>query len=148
MLIWFPLKGDDAPTLSTMKKWTAEFKRGKESLEDFPRSGFPSTATTQENIDRIRKMLMNGGRSTISRLANVISIPRERAENILHNELGMSEVSAQWVSLLLTPDQKFTRLVMSEADLARFEADPDRYVKLFLTQDEYWVHHAEPETKR
>ena len=42
---------DDAPALSTVKKWAAEFKRGRESLEDNPRSGRPFTATTQENID-------------------------------------------------------------------------------------------------
>ena len=45
--------GDDAPALSTVKKWAAKFKRGREGLEDDPRSGRPSTATTQENIDRI-----------------------------------------------------------------------------------------------
>ena len=45
--------GDDAPALSTVKKWAAEFKRGRESLEDDRRSGCPSTATTQKNIDRI-----------------------------------------------------------------------------------------------
>ena len=89
-------------------------------------------------------MVMNDRRLTISHLANVISISRERVENILHNELGMSKVSARWVLRLLTPDQKFSRLVMSEANLARLEADPDR----FLTQDECWVHHFEPETKK
>ena len=51
--------GDDAPALSTVKEWAAEFKTGKESLEDDPRSGRPSTATTQENIDRIHQMVMN-----------------------------------------------------------------------------------------
>ena len=140
--------GDDAPALSTVKKWAAEFKRGRESLEDDPRSGCPSTATTQENIDRIHQMVMNDRRLTISHLANVISISRERVENILHNKLGMSKVLAQWVPRLLTPDQKLTRLVMSKANLARFEADPDRFVERFLTQDECWVHHFEPETKR
>jgi len=40
---------DDAPALSTVKKWEAEFKRG--SLEDDLRSGCPSTAFTQEKID-------------------------------------------------------------------------------------------------
>ena len=64
----------------------------------------------------------------------------------------MSKVSARWVPGLLTPDQKLTRLVMSEANLAKFEADLDRFVERFLTQDECqdecWVHHFEPETKR
>ena len=81
-------------------------------------------------------------------MANVISISRERVENILHNELGISKVSARWVPWLLTPDQKLTRLVTSEANLARFEADPDHFVERFLTQDECWVHHFEPETKK
>ena len=51
--------GNDALALSTVKKWAAEFKRGRESLEDDPRSGRPSTATTQENVDRIHQMVMN-----------------------------------------------------------------------------------------
>ena len=51
--------GDDAPALSTVKKWAAEFKRGRESPDDDPRSGHPSTATTQENIDHIDQMVMN-----------------------------------------------------------------------------------------
>ena len=91
--------GDDAPALSTVKKWAAEFKRGRESLEDDPRSGRPFTATTQENIDRIHQMVMNDRRLTISHshLVNVISISRKRVENILQNKLGMSKVLAQWV---------------------------------------------------
>ena len=118
--------GDDAPALSTVKKWAEELKRGRESLEDDPRSGRPSTATTQENIGRIHQMVMNDRRLTICHLANVMSISRERVENILHNELSMSKVSARWVPRLLIPDQKLTRLVMSEANLARFEANPNR----------------------
>ena len=82
--------GDGAPALSTVK-WAAEFKR--ESLEDDPGSGRPSTATTQENIDCIHQMVMSDRRLTISHLANVISIFRERVENILNNKLGMSKVS-------------------------------------------------------
>ena len=124
--------GDYAPALSTVKKWAVEFMRGRESLEDDPRSERPSTATTQEHIDRIHQMVMKDRRLTISHLANVISISRERVENILHNELGMSKVSARWVPRLLTPDQKLTKLVMSETNLARFEADPDRFVLFYL----------------
>ena len=87
--------GDDAPALSTVKKWAVEFKRGRESLEDDLRSGHPSEATTKENIDHIHQM--NGRRLTISHLANVISISCKLVENIFHNKLGMSKVSARMV---------------------------------------------------
>ena len=69
--------GNDAPALSTVKKWAGEFKRGRESLEDDPRSGHPSTATTQENIDCIHKMVMDDRYLTVNHIANVISISRE-----------------------------------------------------------------------
>ena len=49
--------GYDASALSTVKKWAAEFKRGRESPKDDPRSGHPSTATTQKNIDLIHQMV-------------------------------------------------------------------------------------------
>ena len=52
--------GDDAPSLSTVQKWTAEFKKGRKSLEDDPRSEGPATTTTSEIIDRINQIVING----------------------------------------------------------------------------------------
>ena len=89
--------GDDAPALSTVKKWAAEFKRGRKNLQDDPRSGGLSTTTTQENIDRIHQIAINDRRLTVNHIANVMSISRERVENILHKELDMSKVLVQWV---------------------------------------------------
>ena len=125
--------GDNAPALSTVKKLAAEFKRGRESLEDDLRSGRPSTATTQQNIDRIHKMVMDDRHLSVNYIANVMSISRERLENILHEELGVWKVLTQWVPRLLTPDQKLARPIMSEANLAAFEVDPDGFVEGLLT---------------
>ena len=66
----------------------------------------------------------------------------------LHKKLGKSEVSAQWVPWLLTPDQKRIRMVMSQVNLAIFEANSDGFCKHFVTQDECWVHHFEAETEQ
>ena len=93
-------------------------------------------------------MVMDDRRLTINQIADVVAISRERVENILHKKLGMSKVSVRWVQHLLTPDQKHTRPVMSQANLAVFDADPDSFRERFLTQDECWIHRFEAETKR
>jgi len=38
--------GDSSPSFSTIKKWDAEFKRGRTSLEDDPREGRPTFQST------------------------------------------------------------------------------------------------------
>ena len=81
--------GDDAPGLSTMQKWAAEFKRGPKSLEDDPRSGRPATATTPEVIDRVNQIVIGDRRLTISHMTKEVGISHERVENILHKELGI-----------------------------------------------------------
>ena len=62
---------DDAPALSTVKKWAAEFKRGRESLEDDPRGGRPASATTRENINRVHHMVMDDRCFTFNQIADV-----------------------------------------------------------------------------
>ena len=42
---------DSSPSYSTIKKWAAEFKRGRTSLEDDPREGRPISATTPEILN-------------------------------------------------------------------------------------------------
>ena len=36
--------GDDAPALSIVQRWAADFKRDRESFDDDPRFGSPATA--------------------------------------------------------------------------------------------------------
>ena len=92
---------------------------------------------------------MGDRRSMISHMAKEvgISISRERVENILHEELGMSNVYARWVPRILTPDQKHSRTIRSQADLAIFDANPDGFCKRFVTENERCVYHFETETK-
>jgi len=52
--------GDSSPSFSTIKKWAAEFKRGRTSLEDDPREGRSKSATTLEIIKRVRYWMTGG----------------------------------------------------------------------------------------
>ena len=41
---------DNAPSFATVKRWAAGFKRGRESIEDDPMSGRPSTARASDAV--------------------------------------------------------------------------------------------------
>ena len=52
------LYGDSSPSFTTIKKWAAEFKRGRTGLEDDPREERPKNATTPEIIKQAHDMLL------------------------------------------------------------------------------------------
>ena len=59
----------------------------------------------------------------------------------------MSKVSARWVPLMLTDDQKRTWLDISRYLLSCYEDDPGSFIERVVTQDETLVHHFDPEPK-
>lgn len=83
-----------------------ELERRRDSLEDDP--GRPVTATTKRNIDRLHNKAKDDMLSILNQILVTIYISHERAENILNNELGLTEFSARWVPRLLIPGQKCT----------------------------------------
>jgi transposase len=83
--------GDAAPSFSTIKKWAAEFKRGRTSLEDDPREGRPKNATTPEIIEQVHDMILNDRRMKVHEIAETIGISKERVGHILHEELNMKK---------------------------------------------------------
>lgn len=140
--------GDSAPSMSTVKKWAAEFKRGRTSLEDDPREGQPKTATTPETIEEVHDIVLDNRRVKVREIAETVGISEERVRNILHKELGMRKLCARWVPHLLNADQKQMRKRFSQQCLDRFKRDPTDFVRRFVTMDETWVHHYTPETKQ
>ncbi|XP_072042946.1 histone-lysine N-methyltransferase SETMAR-like [Amphiura filiformis] len=137
--------GDTSPRYSTIKKRAAEFKRGRESLEDDPRSGSTRSSTTSDQVDAIRRIVLKDRHLTTQQIANKMRISYGSVKSVLNDTLGMSKLSARWVPRIRTPDQKFVRHDLSKELLARFQTDPDYFYSRIVTQDETWVHHFEPE---
>ena len=57
--------GDSSPSFSTIKKWAAEFKRGRTSLENDPREGSPKSATPPEIIEQVWTSVLKGSDKNI-----------------------------------------------------------------------------------
>jgi transposase len=64
--------GDSSPSFSTIKKWAAEFKRGRTSLEDDPCKGRPKT--TPEIIEQLHNIVLDNWRMKVSETAETIGI--------------------------------------------------------------------------
>ena len=139
--------GDDCPSYATIKNWAAEFKRGRTSTKDEPRSGRPREVTNDSQIDHIHNMILNDRRITLRYISHAVGISFGSVQFILSNILRMSKLSARWVPRMLTIDQKRSRLNISEELLARFNKSPDHFMQRIVTQDETWVHHFDPESK-
>jgi hypothetical protein len=81
--------GDSSPLFSTIKKWAAEFKRGRTSLEVDPREGRPKSATTQDIIEQAHDKLLDERRMKVPEIPETIGISKERVGCILHEELDI-----------------------------------------------------------
>jgi transposase len=57
--------GNQASLYRTVAKWTQRFREGRETTEDYPRSGRPSTAIDVKNIAAVRILIGEDNRLTI-----------------------------------------------------------------------------------
>lgn len=138
---------DNAPSYSSVAYWCAEFKRGRTACNDDTRSGRPTTAATQENIKKIEEIVKADRRVTIRYLAEILKLSFGTIQFILTRTLKFKKVAARWVPRMLTDAQKKSRVDISKLNLAIIEEDPDSFCARFVTVDETWVHHFDPETK-
>ena len=140
--------GKDAPSYATVKRWVAEFKRVRQSLEDDPRPERPVTVATPEMVNKVHDIVMTDRRVTERFIASTVGISQGRVHYILTEDLEMRKLSARWVPRLLTVDQKHTRRRLSRTNLNLFEEDPANFLKRFVIMDETWVHHFTSEAKQ
>ena len=84
----------------------AEFKRGRESVEDDGRSGRHKDATADENVKVMHILVMCDRRRDLLSIASELGISFGAVQRILTDILGISKVSARWVPQMLTDDQK------------------------------------------
>lgn len=140
--------GTNAPSYSTVKKWAAEFKRGRTSLNDDPRPGRPRSATSEDFVAQVHEVVESDRRLSIKQIADLVGIGYSSVRSILLDDLLMKKLCARWVPHSLSDSQKQKRVEISELLLERFTNDRNNFISRIVTVDETWIHHYDPETKR
>ncbi|GBO14613.1 hypothetical protein AVEN_150394-1 [Araneus ventricosus] len=76
--------GVEALSKNCVFEWFKRFRDGKEDVEDESRLGRPPTSTTPDNIERVRRMLVDDRRLSLRMIGEELKISLDSESNIIH----------------------------------------------------------------
>ena len=128
--------GDLSPSMTTVRYWFNEFKRGRISVFDKERLDCSADVVTAEIFKKVQDMILVDRRKRVREVAEAVGMSYGTVINILHDKLRMRKLSARWMSLSLTMDNKRIRLATSKKRLDLFERNPQGFLGQVVTADE------------
>jgi hypothetical protein len=104
---FLPMKGNEPKNIhQRMINVYREFRWGRESFQDDPRGGW---TINNENFKKAEILVLADRRIRVPVIDDEVGISEATVLNILHDDLGMSKISARWIPKLLNPEQKLCR---------------------------------------
>jgi transposase len=83
---------------SNVFKWNERFREGREYLNCSERQGAPIMKRMDENVTKIRELVMSDHQLTCRMIADELDMSKETIRKILVQELGMRKLSEKRVS--------------------------------------------------
>lgn len=139
--------GDLAPSKRTVERWVCSFRNGRDSLEDDPRSGAPSTSVNSNTVSQVEGLVMRNRQITQREIAEIVQISVGSVATILSDQLNMHKCNAKWVPRILTPEMKEVRVRCCRELLDLFDDPGANFCNRIVTGDETWVHYYDPPTQ-
>ena len=94
--------------------WYNRFKGGREEVNNDASPGRPSTSTTAENIEAVKKIILDNRGITIREVADDIVILFGSCQAIFADLLAMKRAAAKIVPKLLNFEQKQRRMDIAQ----------------------------------
>ena len=105
--------GTEAVSRKYVYDWFKHFRDGKETTEDKPRSGWPSTSRTPDTIERVRQKLAQDRRVTLRLMTEELGINKDTVHTIICKDMGKWKICSRFVPHKLTDKQKAKRMETS-----------------------------------
>jgi len=134
---------DSAPSETTVKRWYADFKRGRTNTNDVQRSGRPNSVIVPENIKKVHKIVLANRKVKLREIAEALKISEGSVFIILHEHLSMRKLCSKWVRVCSIKNNND-----SEHCLQLFQRNKQEFLRRYVTVDETWIHHFTPELNR
>ena len=133
---------ESAMSKTRVYEWYKRFQDGSENVEDDER---PSISTTDENLEKIKGIVMNDRRITIREVADDVDISIGSCHEIFSNDVGMKRVAAKFVPKLLNFEQIQRRMEVVQKSLNEVNDDAE-LLKCIIKGDKTWVYGYDVET--
>jgi hypothetical protein len=111
------------------------FKEGWEGVKDKERTGRPKTHQTDENVEKVQKLVQCDRQLSVRKMAEEPNLDKETVRKILTEDLRMGKVSAKTVPRFLSDDQKQRWLDVC-SDLSRQFAEGNNFLDRDIMGDE------------
>ena len=116
------------------------------SVGEDPSPGRHSTLSDDDHVETFRAVICRNCRLTLREVVNEVGISIGFCHQISTEERQIRRVSAKFVPLLLTDDQKDNRVENSQELLANANGN-ESFLKKIVTVDKTWIDGYDAETK-
>lgn len=136
--------GESAPSYTTVKYWTREFKGGRTSVLDEERSGRPREFCID---DKLTSIILRDRRITVRQLSCRLNVSvgtiHERLE-----ALGIRKLCSRFVPRFLSAEMMERRKMCCQKNIEIFEEYGEQFLSNIITEDETSLTLYLPESKR
>ncbi|CAK9801777.1 Histone-lysine N-methyltransferase SETMAR [Anthophora quadrimaculata] len=139
--------GNECPSDSFIKYWHREFKCGRVSIEDEPRSGRPTEIDYSNLAPKIKAAIEENRKCDLNSLALKYNVSYGVIQKIVTKDLGMRKLTTKWIPHVLSVANKQERVKCCVANLDLYNKQPNAFLKCLVTMDETWVLQSTPETR-